>query len=64
MRRITAKYFKAATGVKPEDDDLERCNCPDAGSLLHQYCGWDWERDKPNFWPKNISPAQRQGERS
>lgn len=49
---ITAKRFKAATGVDPEQDDLERCNCTEAGNLLHQFCGWDNERNKPNFWPK------------
>lgn len=52
MTRITAKKFKAATGVDPDQDDLERCNCREAGSLLHQFCGWDHARNLPNFWPK------------
>ena len=58
--RITAEIFEAATGRKPEDDDLERANCPDAGTPTHYSCGWcrkcnlprtqcwvDWECDLP-----------------
>jgi len=50
--KITAKRFKAATGVDPELDDLERCNCKHAGELGHWFCGWDTERNLPRFWPK------------
>jgi hypothetical protein len=50
--KITAAMFKKATGCKPEQDDLERCNCDKAGTLLHQYCGWDEETNLPKFWPK------------
>jgi hypothetical protein len=50
--KIDAKHFKKATGVSPQDDDLERCNCPKAGEMFHTMCGWDRERDLPNFWPK------------
>lgn len=52
MKRITAKKFKAATGVAPEQDDLERCNCKRAGEPAHSMCGWDDVRDLPFFWPK------------
>lgn len=49
---ITRARFKASTGLLPEQDDLERCNCDKAGQLGHFQCGWDKERDLPNFWPK------------
>jgi hypothetical protein len=52
---ITAEQFEDATGHPPQDDDLERCNCPEAGSLMHQYCGWDHERNLPEF----IAVARR-----
>ena len=29
--KITPKYFKDKVGREPEDDDLERSNCKDAG---------------------------------
>lgn len=55
-REITAEHFKLVTGVEPEQDDLDRCNCPKAGQHFHYCCGWDWERDRPNFWPKQPEP--------
>ena len=48
---IDANTFKAATGVAPEQDDLERCNCQMAGTIGHLMCGWDQKRNLPNFWP-------------
>lgn len=57
MRKITAKIFKAATGIEPEQDDLERCNCPKAGQMFHEMCGWNNSDNLPNFWPKK--PGQR-----
>jgi hypothetical protein len=48
---ITAEQFKTATGYEPQDDDLERCNCPKAGELFHRMCGWDNKRNMPNFIP-------------
>ncbi len=53
--KITAEQFEAAVGHPPQDDDLERSNCPDAGSLMHQSCGWDHERNLPEF----IASAHR-----
>jgi hypothetical protein len=58
--RITAKRFTAATGVTPENDDLERCNCKQAGEIGHWFCGWDSARNLPVFWPK--LPSERVGE--
>lgn len=46
--RITAARFKQATGYTPQRDDLERCNCKDAGQVGHWSCGW-CEHDKPVF---------------
>lgn len=48
---ITAEKFKRCVGVEPESDDLERCNCPKVGEIGHWTCGWDRERDMPNFVP-------------
>lgn len=50
--KITAKIFKEATGREPEQDDLERCNCLEAGTIGHGLCGWDINRNKPNFEPE------------
>ena len=46
---ITRERFLAATGRAPQDDDLERSNCPWAGHLGHTTCGWNAEQDKPQF---------------
>lgn len=47
---ITAEMFKAATGLDPWDDDLERCNCPKAGEIGHTDCGWNEAKNRPNFF--------------
>jgi hypothetical protein len=49
MPDITAEQFEAATGYAPQDDDLERCNCDKAGEPMHIHCGWDRERNLPEF---------------
>ena len=46
---ITREQFIAATGRAPQNDDLERCNCPRAGQLGHWGCGWNKARDLPQF---------------
>lgn len=46
---ITAEQFEAATGSKPQQDDLERCNCKEAGKLMHRQCGWCTTCNRPNF---------------
>lgn len=46
---ITAEHFEKATGRAPEDDDLNRANCPEAGLVGHMSCGWDHERDLPVY---------------
>lgn len=49
MNKITASYFQLRVGEKPVQDDLERSNCPHAGNIGHQQCGWDSEFDLPVF---------------
>ena len=46
---ITREKFVARVGREPEQDDLERCNCPQAGEIGHWCCGWNDERDLPQF---------------
>ena len=46
---ITAAQFYAAVGSRPKDDDLERCNCPEAGAEAHWSCGWCDAHNKPVF---------------
>lgn len=46
---ITAQQFEQATGHAPERDDLERCNCPQAGTVGHWQCGWDEVANLPVF---------------
>jgi hypothetical protein len=52
---ITAKAFKTATGHAPENDDLERCNCPQAGEPGHMHCGWDAAANLPWFMSPNAA---------
>jgi hypothetical protein len=49
MMMITAEMFKEATGHEPENDDLERVNCPNAGKFMHLSCGWNREANLPVF---------------
>lgn len=46
---MTADEFAAVTGRPPADDDLERVNCPQAGSLGHVSCGWCARHTQPMF---------------
>jgi hypothetical protein len=49
MVEITREMFIAYTGFEPVDDDLERCNCKNAGDLGHFHCGWNKARELPQF---------------
>lgn len=53
--KITREHFINATGVEPEQDDLERSNCECAGEMFHTMCGWNTKHDCPNFMVP-ISP--------
>lgn len=46
---ISNLMFEAATGRKPVQDDLERCNCDKADTQGHMGCGWNYEHDCPAF---------------
>lgn len=46
-KRITVKDFVHAVGCLPIHDDLERCNCKQAGEIGHWFCGWCEKHDKP-----------------
>jgi hypothetical protein len=46
---ITAEMFENATGSKPEQDDLERCNCTRTGQHGHMSCGWNHKLNLPVF---------------
>ena len=49
MRDMTAEEFFMVLGRKPENDDLERVNCPKAGKSGHMSCGWNWSWNAPCF---------------
>jgi hypothetical protein len=46
---MTAAEFKTITGRAPENDDLERANCVNAGSESHSMCGTCVEHGQPRF---------------
>jgi hypothetical protein len=46
---ITEEKFITMTGVKPVQDDLDRCNCPESGELGHRMCGVCSLHNKPRF---------------
>jgi hypothetical protein len=49
LNKISAERYEAAVGHAPQDDDLDRANCSMAGQVGHTQCGWDDERDLPEF---------------
>jgi hypothetical protein len=54
---ITPLMFVAAVGYLPTNDDLERCNCPKAGQIMHQQCGWNYRLDCPEFVHPSDQPV-------
>jgi hypothetical protein len=52
---ITHVAFQKAVGRKPQQDDLERCNCGLVGELGHWSCGWCAECDLPRFLCGQVS---------
>jgi len=46
---ITTQQFEEQFGIAPEQDDLERANCPEAGLPGHKQCGVCKEHKKPRF---------------
>lgn len=57
--RVTAEQFEKATGRPPQDDDLDRCNCPNAGEIGHLLCGWDDHLNLPAFEAVALGKAMR-----
>lgn len=49
MFPITNLQYLKAVGAEPIQDDLERCNCPKAGTWGHQSCGWNFHLNRPMF---------------
>lgn len=43
------KEYLEKVGCPPQDDDLERVNCKNAGKLGHQHCGFCDVHNKPRF---------------
>ena len=64
---ISSRMFKEKTGKEPEQDDLERASCRDAGKVGHWMCGWCYLCDLPVFMcscetperNKEANPCQR-----
>jgi hypothetical protein len=56
---ITVAKFQASTGQEPRQDDLQRCNCPEAGQIGHWYCGWCTRCDKPRFMCGHINMKEK-----
>jgi len=54
MTKITPEKFERYVGRPPILDDLERCNCKEAGKHGHYFCGWDESRNMPNFINKPV----------
>lgn len=57
---IDKDMFKRATGLEPEQDDLERSNCKEAGTIGHYHCGWSSFLNRPMFMvPHAVIEAER-----
>jgi hypothetical protein len=50
---ITSRQFTQRVGHKPRLDDLQRCNCPLAGQILHMQCGLN-RQGMPMFMGANA----------
>jgi len=46
---MNAEEFEKITGNPPENDDLERSNCEQAGQDGHKYCGLCDKCGHPKF---------------
>lgn len=57
--QITREKFIEATGREPEQDDLDRANCPKAGEIGHFCCGWNRTLNKPQFDIGPLGPRGR-----
>lgn len=46
---MDAAEYERRTGAPPENDDLDRVNCPTVGVLGHWACGWCVTHAQPEF---------------
>jgi hypothetical protein len=46
---MSAMEFEEFLGSPPENDDLERVNCKEAGTIGHSQCGWCLYHSRPRF---------------
>jgi hypothetical protein len=46
---IDAAEFRRRTGHEPQQDELERANCPKAGQDMHWLCGLCAHCGRPRF---------------
>jgi hypothetical protein len=58
---ITREYFIKATGREPIQDDLERSNCLLAGTMGHNFCGWNQKHNKPQYEIGYVDNAKDTG---
>ena len=49
LGKMGAGAFRQMVGRKPEQDDLHRVNCLDAGTVGHLMCGWCDKHGSPCF---------------
>lgn len=49
LGKLSAAAFKEVVGRAPEQDDLLRVNCLDAGKVGHYKCGWCESHGSPRF---------------
>lgn len=58
--KVTAEQFEEILGYPPQHDDLERCNCDNAGQVGHLMCGWCDLCNKPRFICGHLVPYRSQ----
>ncbi len=47
---MTPDEFKARFGFEPRQDDVERAECPKAGTIGHAFCGVCPTHNSPRFF--------------
>jgi len=53
---MTETAYQDILGIPPENDDVDRVNCPDAGKFGHWMCGWCDHHWKPRFMCGCLAP--------
>ena len=47
--KMTVAEFKKYTGYEPINDDLDRVNCKEVGTIGHSLCGWCFIHNLPRL---------------